>query len=403
MKDKRAQLSILLSAAFLMATSAIGPGFLTQTATFTEELKSDFGFVILISLLLAIGVQLNVWRIICVSGMRGQDIANRILPGLGYFVAYLITIGGLAFNIGNVGGAALGLNSMVGLNINAGYFVCGLLSIVIFISKNAQGIVDRLMQILGALMILVIIVIAIKTHPPIGEAVIHTFVPLSSFATLFFPILTLLGGTVGGYITFAGAHRLVDAKITGKENFAQINKSSIMGIGIASLMRVFLFLAILGVVAAGNHLDPANPAASAFHYAAGSLGEHFFGFILFAAGITSIIGAAYTSVSFLKTLYKGILKYERYCIIGFIALSTIFMRVIGEPAKLLVLVGFLNGLILPITLTIVVIASRRKDIVGNYKHPIWLTILGILIVIFTLFLSIEGLPTLIADMMNIAG
>lgn len=92
----------LIGAAFLMATSAIGPGFLTQTGKFTDSLHGSFGFVILISIILAAIVQLNVWRVLCVSGMRGQDVANKVLPGLGYVVAFLIVAGGLVFNIGNV-------------------------------------------------------------------------------------------------------------------------------------------------------------------------------------------------------------------------------------------------------------------------------------------------------------
>ena len=77
--------SAILGAAFLMATSAIGPGFLTQTSLFTQELVTSFGFVILISVLLDIGAQLNIWRIITVSEQRAQDIANKVLPGLGLF------------------------------------------------------------------------------------------------------------------------------------------------------------------------------------------------------------------------------------------------------------------------------------------------------------------------------
>lgn len=50
-----------------MATSAVGPGFLTQTTVFTQALAASFGFVILLSIVLDIGVQLNVWRIIAVS------------------------------------------------------------------------------------------------------------------------------------------------------------------------------------------------------------------------------------------------------------------------------------------------------------------------------------------------
>jgi len=51
--------SALIGAAFLMATSAIGPGFLTQTGQFTGNLKGSFGFVILVSVILAAIVQLG--------------------------------------------------------------------------------------------------------------------------------------------------------------------------------------------------------------------------------------------------------------------------------------------------------------------------------------------------------
>ena len=81
-----------------------------------------------------------------------------------------------------------------------------------------------------------------------GDALKNTFVPEAGVTNLFPAILTLMGGTVGGYITFAGAHRLIDAGITGEKNLKEINKSSVMGMVIASIVRIFLFLAVLGVV-----------------------------------------------------------------------------------------------------------------------------------------------------------
>src|SRR3954466_13688189 len=83
-----------LGAAFLMANSSIGPGFLTQTTVFTQQLMTSFGFVILVSVLLDIGAQLNTWRILTVSGMRAQDLSNSLLPGLGYFLSVLVILGG---------------------------------------------------------------------------------------------------------------------------------------------------------------------------------------------------------------------------------------------------------------------------------------------------------------------
>ena len=387
--------SVLLGAAFIMATSAIGPGFLVQTAKFTNSYKANFGFVVLISVLLSMIVQLNVWRVLCVSEMRGQDIANKLLPGLGYFVAFLVALGGLVFNIGNVGGSALGFNTLLGIPKMAGYFISGGVAITIFLLKNAAKAMDTLTKVLGGCMIIVIFIVILIVKPPIGLAVKDTFLPSESISNLIPAILTLLGGTVGGYITFSGAHRLIDAKITKEENLDEINRSSIMGIGIATLVRVLLFLAILGVVVKGVSLAAENPAADAFRKGAGEIGYRFFGLVLLSAAITSIVGAAYTSVSFLKTFNKNIEKHEKWVIIGFIVVSTIIMAIAGNPATLLILAGSLNGLILPVTLGICLVASQNKSIMGeNYRHPKVLLILGIIVVLITAYLGVVSLGSL---------
>ncbi len=393
----------LLGAAFLMATSAIGPGFLTQTATFTGQHGSSFGFVILVSIIMSAIAQINIWRVLCVSGLRGQDVANKLLPGLGYFVSFMIVLGGLVFNIGNVGGGALGFNTLLGIPTEVGYVLAGALAILVFVVKNAKAAMDTAAKIMGGIMIVVILVVIFVVQPPVGDALKNTFVPETGVSPLFSAILTLMGGTVGGYITFAGAHRLIDANITGKDNLQEINKSSVTGIGIATLVRVMLFLAVLGVVSKGlisgaDLSASGNPAADAFKAGAGELGYRFAGMVLLCAAITSIIGAAYTSVSFLKTFSKSIDAHENAWIIGFIAVSTVIMLVLGQPAMLLVLAGAFNGLILPITLGVCLVGGNSKKIMPeNYKHPIVLTILGVIVVVLAAYL---GVPAFIK---NVAG
>ncbi|MGD1415843.1 NRAMP family divalent metal transporter [Bacillus stercoris] len=382
--------SLLMGAAFLMATSAIGPGFLTQTATFTNTLAASFGFVILISIILDIFAQTNVWRIIAVSGKRGQEIANMVLPGLGYFIAILVVLGGLAFNIGNIGGAGLGLQVLFGIKPETGALISAVIAILIFVIKEAGKAMDRFTQIAGFAMIILTLYVAITSAPPVGHAVANTFAPehVSIFA-----IVTLVGGTVGGYITFAGGHRLLDAGIKGKESIPQVTKSSVVGILITSVMRIALFLAVLGVVSKGLHIDESNPAASVFKLAAGNVGYKIFGLIMWSAAITSVIGAAYTSVSFFKTFSPKIEKNSRGIIIGFIVISTLAFVTIGQPAKILVLVGSLNGLILPIALGTLLVAAYKKNIVGDYKHPLWLTSTGALVVIVMAVMGIYTLCT----------
>ena len=392
MSDTKKSSGALLGAAFLMATSAIGPGFLTQTASFTGKNGASFGFVILSSVILSAIAQMNIWRVLCVTGLRGQEVANKILPGLGYFLSFLIVLGGLVFNIGNVGGGALGFNTLLGIPTWLGYILSAAIAIFVFLSKNAKSTMDKLVKVLGGIMIVVIFIVICIVKPPVGSAIKNTFVPETGYAALFPAILTLIGGTVGGYITFSGAHRLIDAGITGEDNLKEVNKSSVTGILIAGLVRVLLFLAVLGVVAGGATLDAKNPAADAFRQGAGEVGYRFAGLVLLCAAVTSIIGAAYTSVSFLKTFSSKIANNENYWVIGFIAFSTIVMLIAGNPASLLIIAGAVNGLILPIALAICLIASQNKKIMGaDYKHPKALFILGIIVVLITAYVGLKSL------------
>ncbi|WP_300702244.1 NRAMP family divalent metal transporter [uncultured Campylobacter sp.] len=376
----------LIGAAFLMATSAIGPGFLTQTASFTSTLLASFGFVILISIILDIGAQLNIWRVIGVAKKRGQDIANMVFPGLGYLIAFLVALGGFIFNMGNIAGSALGLKLMFGLDlINAAIISC-IIAIGIFIFKRAGELMDKFIVFAGFVMILITAYVAFSSNPPYLLALKESFIPSKIDVVA---IVTLVGGTVGGYIVFSGAHRLIDANLLGVENLKHINKAAVSGILVTGIMRILLFLAVLGVLSSGFTVDKENPAGSVFLEALGDVGLKFFGAVLFLAAISSVIGAAYTSVSFIRSFHNKLDKYNRFVVISFIIFSTLTFCFLGQsPTNLLILAGTINGWILPVTLLIMIVAAHKKSIVGDYKHPKIMSIFGIFIVILMSYLAI---------------
>lgn len=377
--------SAILGAAFLMATSAIGPGFLTQTTVFTAELLASFGFVILISILLDIGAQLNIWRTITISEMRAQDIANKLLPGLGYLLAGLIILGGLVFNIGNIAGCGLGVEVLTGMDPRYGAILSGIVALGIFWYREAGRLMDQFTKVLGIIMIGLTVYIAIISNPPVGEALYRTVWPEKIDVM---KIVTLVGGTVGGYITFAGAHRLLDAGIKGRGSMRDVSKSAVSGILITSVMRFVLFFAALGVVWHGATLDPGNPPASVFRIAAGNLGYKFFGIVMWAAAITSVVGASYTSVSFWRSFHPAIEKNQKLIISLFIIISTLIFVFIGRPVKLLILAGAINGLILPVALVVMLIAVNKSRIMGDYKHPVWMQATGWLVVAAMGYMSV---------------
>lgn len=388
-----------LGAIFLMATSAIGPGFITQTATFTAKLGAAFAFAILVSVLVDFVVQLNIWRITVLTGRRAAETANAAIPGAGYLLAVLVVFGGLVFNIGNIAGTGLGLNAMIGLDPKIGGALSSLVAIGIFLSSRAGILVDRMIIVLGLVMIGLTLFVALVSNPPVGEALRQTVLPTTiDFAA----ITTIIGGTVGGYITYAGAHRLLDKGLAGEANLAAASRAALSGIAVTGIMRFVLFLAILGVVTSGVALDlsgkAANPAAQAFLAAAGDLGLRVFGLVLWAAAITSVVGAAYTSVSFFTVFRTLDDRARNIATVLFIAVSLgVYLGLGTAPAALLVFAGGFNGLILPIGLTIFMyIGFARSDLMGGHRYNRPLLVLGALTCALTWYMGVKSVGTIFA-------
>jgi Mn2+/Fe2+ NRAMP family transporter len=386
--------STLLGAMFLMATSAIGPGFITQTTAFTVELGAAFAFAIAVSILVDIALQLNVWRVIGVSGRRAQELGNLVLPGLGWAMAALLLLGGLVFNVGNVSGAGLGTDAMLGLDPRIGGALSALIAIGIFLSKRAGLAMDRIVVVLGLVMITLTTYVAVSSGPPVGEALRNTVLPES---VSFLAITTLIGGTIGGYIVYAGAHRLLDSGVSGPERVRDITRGSVTGILITGVMRVILFLAILGVVSTGVDLDPDSQAASAFEQAAGEVGLRVFGVVLWAAAITSVIGASYTTVSFVTSRTGTSERMRTALVCGFIAFTTfVFVAVGTAPTTLLVFAGAFNGLLLPFGIGVLLwVATRRADLLRGYAYPRWLLGVGWTAWLLTLYLAVRSVRPVI--------
>jgi len=252
---------------------------------------------------------------------------------------------------------------------------------------------DRVVVALGFVMIAMTGYVAVVSAPPVGAALRNAVLPEQ---VDFLAITTLVGGTVGGYITYAGAHRLVDAGVSGPGRVAEIARASVVGVLITGLMLMLLFLAVLGVVAAGVSLSTDNPTASAFQAAAGEFGLRVFGLILWAAALTSVIGASYTSVSFLASLRPGLEQRRNALVVAFILVSTlVFLSAGAAPVPLLIFAGAFNGLILPLGVGVMLwVAMRRADLLGGYRYPRWLLACGVAGWLLTIYLGWRSLGSL---------
>lgn len=377
----------LSGAVFLMATSAIGPGFLTQTTVFTEQLMASMGFVILCSIVIDIIVQLNIWQILTAQHQRASHLCNRVIPGSGHLLTLLICFGGLAFNIGNISGAGLGLNMLLPISVRSGSIFSALLAVLLFAMPQAMIIVDRFVKLLGLLMLVMVLLVVVYARPPLTEAALRAVWPEK---INWEAVVTLMGGTVGGYISFAGAHRLLEESNVPTLTPKLVRRQAVKGILLTALMRSLLFLAVLGVLYHGGQLSAQNPAGSVFQQVLGTTGHYLFGAILWSAAITSVVGVTYTSVSFLQTLHPIVQKQSKWVTLLFIITSTVVFTLWGQPVKLLIMAGALNGMILPFSLAIMLwVAAKSKNITG--MPSAWLIYAGWVVVALMLWMS---MPTL---------
>ena len=106
-------------------------------------------------------------------------------------------------------------------------------------------------------------------------------------------------------------------------------------------------------------------------------------------------GSAFTSVTFAKLLHPLITKKFREIIIRFIVFSTIVFLIVGQPVKVLIAAGAINGLILPFALSIILLAAHKKNITAKYKHPYWLSIAGWIVVLALTYMGIKAIAGLI--------
>ncbi|HLO44019.1 MAG TPA: divalent metal cation transporter [Leadbetterella sp.] len=371
----------IFAAAFLMATSAIGPGFLTQTTVFTSKLLYNFGLVIVVSILIDIVAQIIIWRALTFSNLKAQKLGNVLFPGLGNLLAVCVAFGGLVFNIGNLAGAGMGMNAMFEVSNEAGILVTSVIVFFLFYSKNSLAKLDFIVKILGILMLVLIVFMLFKANLDVGKLLRYSFWP-EVFDVK--STITLIGGTVGGYITFAGAQRLMDAGLVGEKHKTEVIQSASIGIIFTGILRYCLYVGTLSIVISGVSLDATNPTSSVFLTTFGESGRVLFGLMIWAASITSIIGATYTSIAFLADIHPTFTNSKKYWSLGFVLVSAIVILFFGKPVNLLLFAGYINGFILPIGLAIILVSLRTNKVFKDFKQSWIFNILSWLILI-TLF------------------
>ena len=382
----------IFSAIFLMASASIGPLFLLSTAEDTFQFKENLAFIIIMTAIIELGIQMNVWRILTTVNQPANIVIEKIIPKSLPFTSVLILLGGVAFNILNIAGLGIGMSLLFNIDVKLGASIGLLIGILIFLFNKNRITLYTFVIVLFSFIVSIILLsfLFVMFDVPYSLVFARTVIPDIEFNTIT-SIATMVALSIGGYISFSGAHRLIDIGVTGEQYKKEVTKSAAYSVLIVTAVRFILFLTILGLTNKNVIIFEDNILEGAFLEIFGDIGIYALGILFVAASISSIIGATYTIGTFIKPM-NVIIKTHIDTILMMIVLTSWFVYLLtGEDVMLIKVASILNGLIIPVILGGVLHASKRKDITKSYKHPSWLFVYGVisLIVLFVLvFISI---------------
>ena len=76
---------------------------------------------------------------------------------------------------------------------------------------------------------------------------------------------------------------------------------------------------------------------------------------------------------------------------------SIFAFLQQGAVQLLVIAGALNGLILPVSLALLLTAVLKKRLMGDYKHPVWLSVAGWVVVVIMGIMGAKAIVSLLSN------
>ena len=388
----------------LVAAAFIGPG----TITLCSIAGLNFGFSILWALLLSIIATLVLQEMAARLGIISQKGLSEVIrdeikhPVTKNIVIALIllaiVIGNAAYEAGNISGGVLGLEAvfgekylnLFGIDINIFSLFLGLIAFILLFIGNYK-ILEKSLIFLVVIMSISFIVTAVITKPDIIKLIEGLFVPKFPEGSILI-IIGLIGTTVVPYNLFLHAS-LVKEKWKNVNDLSFARKDTIIAIilgGIIS-MSIVISSASLDIDSIVNAADLAKGIEPLY----GVNSKYVLAIGLFSAGITSAItaplAAAYVvsgclgwSINMKDNKFKAIWMF--ILLIGVISSCSGYKSI-----EIIKFAQIANGILLPVIAGLLIWIVNKESILGKFKNSKWQNLMGIMILIITVFLGLKSI------------
>jgi len=392
----------------LIAAAFIGPGTVTVCSIAGNSFGYSLLWAILTSLIIALILQEMSIRVGVISKkglteLIKDETKNSYLRNILLVLIFTaIIIGNTAYEAGNISGAILGMESLMGtlsynfrdFNINLLSLIIGSLAFFILFVGNYK-LLEKILISIVVIMSFSFVISAIITKPDINK-VIEGFIKLKTPQNSFLTILGLIGTTVVPYNIF-----LHSSLVKKKWKKPKDLKTAKIDLLIAIIMGGLISISIIITSASIPSTSISNAADLALSLAPvyGSFSKFLISLGMISAGLTSAITAP-LAASFVACGcfgWKADLKSSKFRSIWIIIL--IIGTIISSTGiKLILIIQFAqvaNAILLPVIIFILYYVMNDRKIFGSYSNSFFQNLIGVFIIFITVFLSIRTISALI--------
>jgi Mn2+/Fe2+ NRAMP family transporter len=369
----------------LVAAAFIGPG----TVTVCTLAGADFGYTLLWALVFATGATI----VLCGLGQA----LRRTLGGSAWrwplyaLIMIALYAGNAAYEAGNLSGAALGAEAVLGdgVSFEATVVAISLLAAVALVRGTYRQL-ERLLIGLVALMGVAFVGTFVVTRPDVVGMLEGLLVPRIPDGGLVM-VLALIGTTVVPYNLFLHASA-AKARWAGVGDLAVARTDTILSVGVGGLVSIFIVsTASASLFAQGLAARNAADMAVQLEPLFGPIAKYLLGIGLLAAGFSSALTAP-LATAFAVTELTGADGSRSLHVFRSIALSVLFIGCIFalsgiQPITIILSAQFANGLLLPIIAAFLLYTMNDRNLLGDHVNGRAANVLGCLVFVVSLGLG----------------
>lgn len=384
----------------VVTAAFIGPGTVTVCSLAGIRYGYDLLWALLLSLLATVILQEMAARLGIVTQkglsenirlLTPQPLARKAMMWLAFSA---IIIGNAAYEAGNINGAAMGLQTLLGYSEVAPFrWFCGLLALTLVL-LGKLSLLKKIMLVLVTVMSISFIVAAIGLLPDLKtllSGLLIPSVPQGGWLT----VAGLVGTTIVPYNLFLHATLAKNQwKSTADLKHARLDTRISVGIGGLISLSIVLTAAGSGLTNLIHAVELSQGLQSVY----GSWAHWLLGVGLFGAGLTSALtaplAAGYVATGFMKNSAQKELFIQKAVGILVVVSGLVAGSLSASPIWIITFAQAANGILLPVIILFLWRALNNQSVMQHLKNNHLQNLLLGIIFLIALSLSIKTLVNL---------